>query len=147
MSLAKALSSSSSSSGPTKHSPRQPPVILGQVQRSASFNATCTVPIKITASPKVRTSASFGNCSILAKVVSKTTTHLSSEKSTAAVAPRIWNFTASPKVGGDNSSVSANSSSARMSSGGGVVTNLLIDPPPLSVTQSNGGTKCVDYFV
>lgn len=39
------------------------------VQRSASFNASCTVPTKVTASTKVRSSTSFTNCSLIAKVV------------------------------------------------------------------------------
>lgn len=38
------------------------------IQRSASFNETCTVPIKITAQSKVKNSQSFGSCSLKAKI-------------------------------------------------------------------------------
>ncbi|KAL9702424.1 hypothetical protein quinque_005942 [Culex quinquefasciatus] len=37
------------------------------VQRSASFNATCTVPLSISKTTQVKNSASFSNCSLLTK--------------------------------------------------------------------------------
>ncbi|XP_038113090.1 uncharacterized serine-rich protein C215.13-like [Culex quinquefasciatus] len=41
------------------------------VQRSASFNATCTVPLSISKTTQVKNSASFSNCSLLTKVAKK----------------------------------------------------------------------------
>lgn len=41
------------------------------VQRSASFNSACTVPLSISKTIQVKNSASFSNCSILAKVAKK----------------------------------------------------------------------------
>ncbi|KFB38265.1 AGAP010342-PA-like protein [Anopheles sinensis] len=41
------------------------------VQRSASFNSTCTVPLSISKMTHVKNSASFSNCSILSKVTKK----------------------------------------------------------------------------
>lgn len=45
--------------------------ILYKVHRSASFNETCTVPVKVTAQSKVKNSPSFtNNCSLKAKIAS-----------------------------------------------------------------------------
>ncbi|XP_050089825.1 uncharacterized protein LOC126573994 [Anopheles aquasalis] len=41
------------------------------VQRSASFNSSCTVPLSISKATQVKNSASFSNCSILSKVAKK----------------------------------------------------------------------------
>ncbi|XP_052873360.1 putative protein TPRXL [Anopheles cruzii] len=41
------------------------------VQRSASFNSSCTVPLSISKSTQVKNSASFSNCSLLSKVAKK----------------------------------------------------------------------------
>nr|XP_029732017.1 putative protein TPRXL [Aedes albopictus] len=41
------------------------------VQRSASFNAACTVPLSISKTTQVKNSASFSNCSLLSKVAKK----------------------------------------------------------------------------
>lgn len=41
------------------------------VQRSASFNAACTVPLSISKTTQVKNSASFSNCSLLTKVAKK----------------------------------------------------------------------------
>lgn len=41
------------------------------VQRSASFNSACTVPLSVSKTVQVKNSASFSNCSILAKVAKK----------------------------------------------------------------------------
>ncbi|XP_055622250.1 uncharacterized protein LOC129765839 [Toxorhynchites rutilus septentrionalis] len=41
------------------------------VQRSASFNATCTVPLSVSKTTQVKNSASFSSCSLLTKVAKK----------------------------------------------------------------------------
>ncbi|XP_050079510.1 putative protein TPRXL [Anopheles maculipalpis] len=41
------------------------------VQRSSSFNSACTVPLSVSKTMQVKNSASFSNCSILAKVAKK----------------------------------------------------------------------------
>uniref|UniRef100_A0A182NQ25 SAM domain-containing protein n=1 Tax=Anopheles dirus TaxID=7168 RepID=A0A182NQ25_9DIPT len=41
------------------------------VQRSASFNSACTVPLSVSKTLQVKNSASFSNCSLLAKVAKK----------------------------------------------------------------------------
>lgn len=41
------------------------------VQRSSSFNSACTVPLSISKTVQVKNSASFSNCSLLAKVAKR----------------------------------------------------------------------------
>ncbi|XP_035903131.1 mucin-21-like [Anopheles stephensi] len=51
---------------PTEHDASNIPV-----QRSSSFNSACTVPVSVSKTMQVKNSASFSNCSILAKVAKK----------------------------------------------------------------------------
>uniref|UniRef100_A0A182T2B7 SAM domain-containing protein n=1 Tax=Anopheles maculatus TaxID=74869 RepID=A0A182T2B7_9DIPT len=48
------------------------------VQRSSSFNSACTVPLSVSKTMQVKNSASFSNCSILAKVAAKKSSVLTS---------------------------------------------------------------------
>lgn len=102
------------------------------VQRSASFNASCTVPTKVTASPKVRNSTSFTNCSLIAKVVKgsviMTPADLVNEKPPAS---RFW-------------SISSNSAKPQECSGQNISPTEAVYP--LSVAQPND-QACIDYFV
>uniref|UniRef100_A0A182P7N2 SAM domain-containing protein n=1 Tax=Anopheles epiroticus TaxID=199890 RepID=A0A182P7N2_9DIPT len=70
------------SNKPSSYTPIEMDASNAPVQRSASFNSACTVPLSISKTIQVKNSASFSNCSILAKVA----------KTSAVLAP----FTTNP---------------------------------------------------
>ncbi|XP_035784107.1 putative GPI-anchored protein pfl2 [Anopheles albimanus] len=117
------------------------------VQRSASFNSSCTVPLSISKATQVKNSASFSNCSILSKVAKKgsgltasLTAHpllrLSSSSATNLLKQQTTNGNSSSASSITNTSYSSNITEALANAGSN--TRIPAAAPPVTKVVSMG---------